>query len=336
MAGHASRIGQVVVPADVALRTLQRDVRTGQREAGRRVIEAGIGPGRCAVAAFASLRHAGLHVVGIRGALEVLQVTRDAGGIGQVVVPVDVTLRALQGHVRTGQREACLGVIEGGIRPRCGSVAALAGLRHARLYVIRVVGSLVVLEVAGHAGGISQVVVPVDMTLRTLGSDVRSGQRKTGLGVVKRGVGPRGRIVTGSAGGRNSGLRVIGVGRALKVFHVARNAIRGSAGKLSIHVALVAADGHVRPGKGKLGEGVVIEGCGLPRRRGVATLTSLRESCLHMVRVGRLLEIGKMATHAGCGRPRKLASDVTGGAIQRNMRSGQREPGEFQMVKLCP
>ena len=129
-------------------------------------------------------------MVGIGRALEVLQVTRDAGGVGQVVVPVDVALRALQGHVRSGQGEARLGVIEGGIRPRCGSVASLAGLRHARLYVIRVVRSLIILEVARHTGGISQVVVPVDVTLRALSSHVRSGKRETGLAVIECGIGP--------------------------------------------------------------------------------------------------------------------------------------------------
>ena len=273
-------------------------------------------------------------MVGIGRALEVLQVTRDTGDVGQVVVPVDVALRALQGHVRSGQREARLGVIEGGIRPRCRSVAALAGLRHARLYVIGVVRSLVVLEVARHAGGISQVVVPVDVTLRARSRHVRSGQRETGLAVIECGIGPRGRVVASSARGGDSGLRVIGVGRALKVFHVARNTVRGSAGKLAVHVALVAGDGHVGPGQRKLGKGVVIEGRGLPRRRGVATLASLRESGLHVVRVRRLLEVGKMAAHASCRRPGELASDVTSGAIQRNVRSRQREAGEFQMVKL--
>ena len=99
-------------------------------------------------------------------------------------------------------------------------------------------------------------------------------------------------------------------------------------------MALCAGDSHVSAGQRKFGKRVVIESRGLPRRRGVATLASLRKSCLQMVRVGRLLEVGKMAAHASGGRPGELASEMTGRAIQRNMRSRQRKPGDFQMVKL--
>ena len=88
------------------------------------------------------------------------------------------------------------------------------------------------------------------------------------------------------------------------------------------------------PGQRKLGKGVVIESRRLPGGGGVAALAGLRESRLHVIRVCRLLEIGKMAAYASGGRARELASDVTGGAIQRNVRSGQREAGHLQMVEL--
>ena len=67
------------------------------------------------MAAFTSLRHSSLHVVGIGRALKVLQVAGDTCGIGQVVISVDVALRTLQRDMRPGQREAGLVVIECGI-----------------------------------------------------------------------------------------------------------------------------------------------------------------------------------------------------------------------------
>ena len=87
-------------------------MRSGERESRGRVIEARISPGRGVVAALARLWYSGLHMVGIGRALKVLQVARHAGGVGQVVISVDVALRALQRDVRPGQREAGLAVIE--------------------------------------------------------------------------------------------------------------------------------------------------------------------------------------------------------------------------------
>jgi hypothetical protein len=142
------------------------------------------------VAGFANLRHSGLHVVGIGRSLIVLQMAGDARGVGQVVISVDMTLCTLQRDVRPGQREAGLAVVKRGIRPRCGRVAACASLRHARLYVIRVGGSLIVLEMTRHASGDSEVEVSVDMALCARRGDVNSGQRETGLAVIEGGIGP--------------------------------------------------------------------------------------------------------------------------------------------------
>ena len=54
----------------------------------------------------------------------------------------------------------------------------------------------------------------------------------------------------------------------------------------------------------------------------MAALTSLREACLYMIRVGRCLVILRMAGDA-CGIGQLVISvDVTQGALQRGVRSG--------------
>ena len=79
VATHARIIrgGQVVVVVDVAVRALARrnGMRSGQREPGCRVVKRCRLPCSCVVAGFASLRESAAHVVRIRGALEILQVT---------------------------------------------------------------------------------------------------------------------------------------------------------------------------------------------------------------------------------------------------------------------
>ena len=70
------------------------------------------------------------YVIGIGRALEIHHVTANAGGVGQVVVVVDVTIGALARwhRVQASQREVrhCV-VIELRVQPVIGTVASLAG-----------------------------------------------------------------------------------------------------------------------------------------------------------------------------------------------------------------
>ncbi len=106
VATHASRVraGQIVIAVYVTLRTLQRRMRAGQREAGGRMVKGRARPGGGAVALLAGLREARGNVIRIRRALEILQVAADAGRIRtrQVVVIVDVALYALNARVCAG------------------------------------------------------------------------------------------------------------------------------------------------------------------------------------------------------------------------------------------
>ena len=102
------------------------------------------------MAHLAGLRKILLRVVGIVRSLVVLQVARDARGIGDVVVVIGVAIGALARRhgMQAGQREAGFRMIEVCRRPTAGGVADLAGLREILLHVIGIVRSLEVLQMA--------------------------------------------------------------------------------------------------------------------------------------------------------------------------------------------
>ena len=80
----------------------------GQRETSGGVIKGRGSPIRRAVARLARLRETSRRVRRIVGAVEIGQVAADAGSVRgrQIVIPVHVALRALQGGMEARQREA--------------------------------------------------------------------------------------------------------------------------------------------------------------------------------------------------------------------------------------
>ena len=154
VAADARRVrgGQGVVAVHVALRALDSRVGPAQREAGGGVIKGRVVPRSRGVALLASLREPGLHVIGVRRGIEILDVARSAIRGSPDKIAIDVALRA--GHVgmRAGQRELrkC-GVIESRRIPRARVVAGLARGREAGLRVRRVVRLVEVRHVAAHA-----------------------------------------------------------------------------------------------------------------------------------------------------------------------------------------
>jgi hypothetical protein len=142
-------------------------------------------------------------MVRIGRALEILQVATDAGGVrsGEVVVPVDVALRALDRGVGSRQREASTAVIKSRVVPGTRVVTLLTARRKAGLYVVRIGRAVEVLDVAGRAIGRGSHKLPVDMALGAGHADVRSGQRELRERiVVKRCRIPRAAVVAGLAG----------------------------------------------------------------------------------------------------------------------------------------
>lgn len=70
------------------------------------------------MANLALLRESRLHVIGVRGRVEVVQVARNATAVGEVVVAVHMALRALHAGVSAGQGESSGGMVERGPAPR--------------------------------------------------------------------------------------------------------------------------------------------------------------------------------------------------------------------------
>ena len=135
MAGDAGRAVQVVVVTDVTVGAGARRHRmqSSEREPGAVVIERGIQPCAGGVALGAGLREVRRYVIGIGRSLEILQVAAHAGAAGQIVVVVDVAVRAgaWRHGVQAGQYKAGCGMIKFCVGPLHGIVALLASRREA-------------------------------------------------------------------------------------------------------------------------------------------------------------------------------------------------------------
>lgn len=125
-------------------------MRPGQNEVHHRVIEGGRRPRRVGMALRTIGWEVGSHVIRVRGALKILQVTTYAGDAGQVVIILNVAIHALAGWNRmpARQREAYRGVIELGIQPVICGVTRFAGGWKVGAHVIRVSSRFKVGEVA--------------------------------------------------------------------------------------------------------------------------------------------------------------------------------------------
>ena len=276
VARHASRTGQIVVVVDMAVGTLPRRhaVCPGQRKSGAVVIECRVQPGTGVVALIAGLREVRRYVIRIRCALEIFKVAGHASRAVQRVVIVDVAVDALPRRhgVRAGQRESGRGVVKLRVRPQHGVVALLACRGKSRMRHWRGRGVVVVL-VATDACSAGDAVVVADVAIRALSwrHSVRSGQRKPGLGVIKRRRLPGGCVVAGIASLRESAADVVGIAGALEVLQMARHA-RG-AGQVVVvaHVAVgaLARRYAMRAGQCEVHHRVIETGrC--PSHRGVA------------------------------------------------------------------
>ena len=215
------------------------------------------------MANLASRREILLRVVRVVRPVVVIQVARNARRIRKVVVVVDVAVRALSRRdcVRTGEREPGLRVIVIRRLPCARRVAHLACRREVLLHVVGIRRPVVVLLVAGHARGIGDVVVVVDVAIHALARRHRmqAGQREAGLRVIEVGRGPATGRVARFAGLGKSQLHVVGIRRPVVILLVTRNTGRDRQVVVVVDVAIYALPrwNRVHAGQGEAGAGMV-------------------------------------------------------------------------------
>ena len=211
-------------------------------------------------------------------------------------------------------------MIEHRIGPQVRVVTLLASLGEAGSHVVGIRCSLEVFQVAADTSGRRQVVVVVDVAIRTLPRRYRvhPGQCKTGAGVVESRVEPRSRVVALLASLGEVRRRVVRVRRALIILQVARDARRVGNVVVVVDMAICALswrDGvHSRQGEGRLR---VVKRSRLPCRGAMANLASLRKSRLHVIRVGRTLKIFQVAGNTGRAGQVVVIIEMSIGALSR-------------------
>lgn len=315
VAGNTRRVraGQVVIPIDVTLRTLETRMGAGQGESCAGVVKGSATPVGRVVALLTGLREICADVIRVGRGLVILQVASHARRVREVVIVVDVTLRALQGGVSARQRESGIRVVECRRLPGCGVMAGIASLGETLLGMIGIIRALVVLQMASDARLASEIVVSIGMALTALQGGVRSGQRKAHEVVVEsRRLPGRGRM-TCLTGLRHAGGDVVRIRRALVVLHVTTHTIRGGAFVAAANVTIRTGKSCVHAGERKAGVLQVIEACAEPGiHAAVALLASRGKSRRDVCGRRRLLVIPGMAGVALGGESLELSG---GGAL---------------------
>jgi len=338
VARDTGRAAQLVVIVDVALRALQCGVGAGEGKAGGGVVELAVSPDHGVMATVASSGKTGCDVVHRADGIVVIGlVARDACGVGQLVVAVDVALGTGSCQVRARKCPASGRVIEFAIGPDYGVVAGVAGGGKAGLDVVDRVDSVVVVGLVArdaHCIGAGQVVVVVDMALRAGSGGVRPGKCPAGGRVIEFAVGPGYRVMAILAGGGESQLHMInGADRVVVVGLVTGNASRVGNGVVIVYVTLCARRSRMRAGQRKSRLGV-IELCRGPGGSVMAALASLSEPLLNVVGIGSRLEILQMTADAGGVRQLVIAVDVALSALQTGMCTCQ-SPAGSGVVELA-
>ena len=161
-------------------------------------------------------------MIRVGGALVVLQVARIASSAKAFVNSARMALDAGSRRVLSRQRESSLRrVVKGGSAPIGGGVAELAILRESSRRVIRIVGALVVSQVARIASRAEAFVNSARMTLDASRRRMLAGEWERGLrGVIEFRAAPIDGGVALRAILREPGRRMVRIGSALVVLQV--------------------------------------------------------------------------------------------------------------------
>ena len=128
-------------------------------------------------------------------------------------------------------------VIEPGAQPTGSGVASRAVSRKPRSHVVGIGGRIVLLLVARITVGRCAGVASADVATGALRCSMLARERESGRIVVERRRLPSGRGVTDFALLRKAGRRMIGIGRAVVIGEMTRDASRTQAGILAAHMA---------------------------------------------------------------------------------------------------
>lgn len=245
-----------------------------------------------------------------------------------------MTLRAGRSDVRAGQSECRLRVvIEGGAGPVRGRMTRLAVLRKSGRHVIRILGRLIFLQMAGGARGSEALVHAARMTLRAGCRDVRSGQSECRLRVViERGARPVCSRVTRLAVLRESGGGVVWIRGRLIFLQMARRTVCGQTLVNAARMTLSAGCRDVRACQSERRLRVVIECGSRPVRGRMTQLAILRERSRDVIRVRRALVLFQMTRGAG---GRAQARELPVGVALRTCDCGvSTRQWEFRLVMI--
>jgi len=189
-------------------------------------------------------------------------------------------------------------VIERCRRPRIHRVARGAIMREIQCHVIGIRGPLEIRLMAGEAIRRRTGKAIVHVTLRASRRRMRAEQRKARFVVIERRGLPGARGMARSAIAREIGGHMIGIGRALEIALMTREAIRRRARKTIVRMALIARHREMRAGERKA-RAAVIETAEIARagnlptgdRAAVAYFAAQRKTGLFMIRIRCDVEI---------------------------------------------
>ncbi len=319
--------GSSVIPGLVALHTIGRPVRAGQGEVRVVVVDRSRFPSVLRVTNRAIVVVVAAHVIRIADALEVCQVAGVTVG-GRSVEPGCVALVARQRPVSPLQREAGLIVVDGGRFPAVGGVTGSAVVVVVAADMVGVADGLESVGVAIEASLWRAGPTPADVTGRAINLLMLAGQLEPADVVIEGRWTPTGGGMTGRARLRKVGGRVIRVGRAIVVRHVAR-----LAGGRGVGVSGRVTDGASPPAmpggqgeRGRVGVSGVLPSCDGER---VAAEAIHAETGLAVVRVGGRVERSYMAAGAVQWRVNVASVAVAGLTINASMDAGQ---GEARLI----
>ena len=210
-------------------------------------------------------------------------------------------------------------------------MTSVAGGREIQRRVVGIGGSLVILQVTGHAGRAVQRVVVVDVTVGASARrhGVHASQLEASCVVIKRRVHPVGRVVTGLAGLREVRTGVVWSRGVLKILQVAGYAGRAVQSVIAVDVAIRAGTRRhrVQTGQSESGGGVIELAIG-PLHGVMALLAGGGESGMRQRR-RRVVEISLVTADARHGGQVVVVVDVAIGAFARRygMAAGEKESG---------